>query len=94
MIDKHEVASIASLARLQFSDEDLTTFTHQFARIVDYIGAITQLDVAGVEPMTHVHDVVNVLRDDVAGTSISTAEALSNAPKKNDAFFKVPKVLG
>jgi aspartyl-tRNA(Asn)/glutamyl-tRNA(Gln) amidotransferase subunit C len=48
----------------------------------------------GVEPMTHVHEVVNVMRDDVVGECLTTEEALRNAPKKNDAFFKVPKVLG
>jgi len=37
---------------------------------------------------------VNVLRDDVTGESIPTADALRNAPKKNEAFIKVPKVLG
>lgn len=94
MIDKREVAAIAELARLRFSDDELDTFTEQFGKILDYVGAIASLDVDGVEPMTHVHDVVNVLREDVVGTSISTAEALSNAPKKNEAFFKVPKVLG
>jgi aspartyl-tRNA(Asn)/glutamyl-tRNA(Gln) amidotransferase subunit C len=94
MIDKREVAAIAELARLRFSDDELDTFTEQFGKILDYVGAIASLDVEGVEPMTHVHDVVNVLREDVVGTSISTAEALSNAPKKNEAFFKVPKVLG
>jgi aspartyl-tRNA(Asn)/glutamyl-tRNA(Gln) amidotransferase subunit C len=94
MIEKHEVASIASLAKLNYSSEELDAFTVQFGRIVDYIGAITSLDVQDVEPMTHVHDVVNVLRDDVEGTSLPTSEALHNAPKKNESFFKVPKVLG
>jgi aspartyl/glutamyl-tRNA(Asn/Gln) amidotransferase C subunit len=44
--------------------------------------------------MTSVNPLDNVLRDDVAGESILTADALKNAPKKNEAFIKVPKVLG
>ena len=48
----------------------------------------------GVEPMATVSDQPVIPRTDVAGESLPTADALSNAPKKNEAFFKVPKVLG
>jgi Asp-tRNA(Asn)/Glu-tRNA(Gln) amidotransferase C subunit len=34
------------------------------------------------------------MRDDVAGETVPTSDALRNAPKKNEAFIKVPKVLG
>jgi len=30
----------------------------------------------------------------VVGECLTTEQALANAPKKNEAFFKVPKVLG
>jgi aspartyl-tRNA(Asn)/glutamyl-tRNA(Gln) amidotransferase subunit C len=48
----------------------------------------------GVEPMVAVNDHVNAFREDVAGECLTTEEALRNAPKKNEAFIKVPKVLG
>jgi len=94
MIDKQEVASLAALARLEFTTDELEAFAAEFGRIVDYVGAIANVDVRGIEPMTHVHNNVNVLREDVAGECLQTVEALANAPHKNDAFFKVPKVLG
>ncbi|MCU0330680.1 MAG: Asp-tRNA(Asn)/Glu-tRNA(Gln) amidotransferase subunit GatC [Candidatus Kapabacteria bacterium] len=91
---KHDdIKAIADLAKLSFSGDDVERFAKQFDDIVSYVGVLSTLDIDDVAPQTHVHDTVNVLRDDVAGESLTTAEALANAPKKNEAFFKVPKVL-
>lgn len=91
---KHDdIKAIADLAKLAFSGDDVDQFAKQFDDIVVYVGVLSTLDIDDVEPQTHVHDTVNVLRDDVAGECLTTAEALANAPRKNEAFFKVPKVL-
>lgn len=89
-----DIKRIADLARLEFSDDEIEGFARQFTNIVDYIGTMNAVDMTGVEPMAHVNEAVNVFRDDVVGECLTTAEALSNAPQKNEAFFKVPKVLG
>lgn len=89
-----DIKRIAELARLEFSEEQIETFAREFESIVQYISVIERVDMTGVEPMASVNDQPAHLRVDVAGESIPTAEALSNAPKKNEAFFKVPKVLG
>jgi len=85
---------VAELSRLAFRADEIETFATQFERILDYVGAINALDMDGIEPQATVNDAVNVLRDDVAGDCLTTEEALLNAPKKNEAFIKVPKVLG
>jgi aspartyl-tRNA(Asn)/glutamyl-tRNA(Gln) amidotransferase subunit C len=89
-----DIVKIAELARLKFSEDEIATFTDEFNRIVDYVGTIASLNLDGVEPLTTVSGAVNVTREDVAGECLTTDEALSNAPRKNEAFFKVPKVLG
>ncbi len=89
-----EVKRIAELARLEFTAEQLETFTREFEKIIQYISVMEQVDMTGVEPMAAVSDQPIVPRADVAGESLPTADALRNAPKKNEAFFKVPKVLG
>lgn len=90
----NEILRIAELARLNFSEEEIESFTTDFNRIVDYVGTIASMNLDGIEPLTVVSGAVNVSRDDVAGECLTTVEALSNAPRKNEAFFKVPKVLG
>jgi aspartyl-tRNA(Asn)/glutamyl-tRNA(Gln) amidotransferase subunit C len=90
---REEVQKIAELAQLQFTEEELKTFADEFSRIVDYVGTIGSVDMTNVEPLSSVSGQTMTMRDDVAGECLTTDEALANAPKKNDAFFKVPKVL-
>lgn len=89
-----DIHRIAELARLRFTDAEAEAFAEQFSSIVDYVGAINSVDMTGVEPLTSVNNTVNVLREDVVGECLTTEEALRNAPRKNEAFIKVPKVLG
>jgi aspartyl-tRNA(Asn)/glutamyl-tRNA(Gln) amidotransferase subunit C len=89
-----EIHAIASLARLRFTDEQAAAFAREFTDIVAFVDVLTSVDLSDIEPMSSVNAEPNVLREDLVGDSVSTAEALSNAPKKNEAFFKVPKVLG
>jgi aspartyl-tRNA(Asn)/glutamyl-tRNA(Gln) amidotransferase subunit C len=89
-----DVRKVASLARLRVSDEELEGFTAQFNQIVAYVEKLDEVDTTGVEPMTSVLDASNVLRDDEPGPLLTSAEALSNAPKKTEGFFSVPKVIG
>lgn len=88
-----DVQRIAELAKLRFTETELEVFAKQFSSIVEYVGQVAAADLSGVEPMTCCHEGPVALRIDVVGPTLTTAEALTNAPQKNDAFFKVPKVL-
>ena len=74
--------------------EQAAVFAKEFTDIVTFVDVLTSVDLSNIEPMSSVNAEPNVLRDDVVGESIATSDALRNAPKKNEAFFKVPKVLG
>jgi aspartyl-tRNA(Asn)/glutamyl-tRNA(Gln) amidotransferase subunit C len=89
-----DIHSIADLARLRFTDEQAQVFLHEFEKIIASISVLDAVDMSNVEPMTSITPQENVFRDDVAGHTVSTTDALRNAPKKNEAFIKVPKVLG
>jgi aspartyl-tRNA(Asn)/glutamyl-tRNA(Gln) amidotransferase subunit C len=89
-----DIARIAELSRLTIPEQDMESVAAQFDRILDYISVINALPMDGVEPQTTVNTLDNVLREDVVGDTVPTPDALANAPKKNEAFFKVPKVLG
>ncbi|TNE32848.1 Asp-tRNA(Asn)/Glu-tRNA(Gln) amidotransferase subunit GatC [bacterium] len=90
---KEIIENVSKLAHLEFNEEELQAITPQFSKILDYIDILSKIDLEGVEPMTHVSDATNVFRDDVVKESITVEEALKNAPKHNDIFFKVPKVF-
>jgi aspartyl-tRNA(Asn)/glutamyl-tRNA(Gln) amidotransferase subunit C len=92
MITEADVRYVARLARLRLEPEEVTRMTSELARILGHIGKIGELDIAHVEPMAHVLDVVNVSRPDTERASISRTEALRNAPAVSDESFRVPRM--
>lgn len=93
MISKEEVLHIAKLAKLKLSEEELEMFQEQLGKILEYFKKLEELNTENVEPMKHVIETKNVLREDELKEPISQEEALKNAPKSKDGFFEVPKVI-
>ena len=88
-----DVADVALLSRLEFSESELETFTGQMDAILQYAEVLNKLNVDGVEPMAHVLPLKNVMRPDEAKPSLPRELALSNAPEQEDGYFKVPKIM-
>ena len=89
-----DVSYIAELARLRFTDEEMVTMTSELNNILHYVEKLNKVDTEGVEPLSSIHDQINVLREDVELPSLPSSTVLLNAPEKQDRFFKVPKVIG
>ncbi|MFQ6675152.1 MAG: Asp-tRNA(Asn)/Glu-tRNA(Gln) amidotransferase subunit GatC [Fidelibacterota bacterium] len=92
-VSREEVLRIASLANLELTEEEVSRYTDQFNAILEYMDQLNELDMDGVEPLSHVLDLINVTRNDEEGASLSREEALSNAPESDGEFFIVPKVV-
>ncbi|GBD05153.1 Glutamyl-tRNA(Gln) amidotransferase subunit C [bacterium HR20] len=94
VISVEELRRIAALAKLSFSDEEIERFRAEFERIVEYVSALDRIRALDeLEPLDSVVSHTNAFADDVPHQSLSTAEALANAPRHNESFFKVPKVI-
>ncbi len=93
-VTKENVAYIAELARLRFTEEETVTMTSELNNILHYIEKLNEVDTEGVEPLSSIHDELNELREDVELPSLSQEAVLQNAPERQDRFFKVPKVIG
>jgi aspartyl-tRNA(Asn)/glutamyl-tRNA(Gln) amidotransferase subunit C len=92
-IGPEEVRQLATLARLQLSEEEVASMTGDLAAILDYVDALRELDTTDVEPMTHAVPFDCPLRADVVGPSLSLEEALANAPRREGSFFEVPRIV-
>ena len=88
MIDK-----LAHLARLKFDEAEKQEIKTDLQRMIVFVEKLNELDLDGVEPLIHMSDEVNVLREDEIKGSVSRSEALKNAPSHDEQFFKVPKVI-
>lgn len=93
-VSKKDVEKIAELARLKFSEDELENFTPQMNEILNYMEKLNELDTENVKPLSHPVEQTNGFRDDKLKPSITTEEALRNAPAKDEHHFKVPKVIG
>jgi len=83
-----------TIIKLKFSDEELENFTPQMNEILSYMDKLNELDTEDVKPLSHPVEQINVFREDELKSSVSTEEALKNAPDKTDNHFKIPKVIG
>jgi aspartyl-tRNA(Asn)/glutamyl-tRNA(Gln) amidotransferase subunit C len=87
------IEKLAHLARLKFDDAEKEEIKHDLQRMITFVEKLNELDLEGVEPLVHMSNEVNVLREDEIKGSISREDALKNAPLHDEQFFKVPKVI-
>lgn len=88
------VLRIAELAKLEFNEQELGEIKQDLVRMIDFVGQLDEVDTNGVEPLIFISEESNVWREDEAHAVINQSQALSNAPKKDSDYFKVPKVMG
>jgi len=87
------IEKLAHLSRLKFDDAEKAAIKNDLQSMISFVEKLNELDTAGVEPLTHMSENINVLREDEVKVSITREEALKNAPLHDDRFFKVPKVI-
>ncbi len=104
VIDRDEVLHVARLARLQLSEDEIEPMARELSAVLDHIATISQLDLDGVAPMTHV--VADALSADAMPTDATTTQprlradepreslprevALAQAPAVSGDGFSVP----
>jgi aspartyl-tRNA(Asn)/glutamyl-tRNA(Gln) amidotransferase subunit C len=87
------VEKVAHLARLKFDDSEKESIKKDLQRMIEFADKLNELNLDGVEPLLHMSEEVNVLREDEIKGSIGREDALKNAPIHDEEFFKVPKVI-
>jgi aspartyl-tRNA(Asn)/glutamyl-tRNA(Gln) amidotransferase subunit C len=90
MIDRAEVLHVARLARLELSGDEVDRMAGELSAVLDHIEKISELDLEGVAPTSHVVEVANALRPDEPRPSLPRDEALASAPAVADDGFEVP----
>ncbi len=87
------VENLANLSKLQFAEADKKAIQQDLQKMIGFIAELESVDTEGVEPLLHMGDAANVLREDLVTGSVTREEGLSNAPVADASFFKVPKVI-
>ena len=87
------ITHVAHLARLRLDGGELAQLTAQLDEIVRYVQQLQAIDVADIEPTTHVLPLANVLRADEPRPSLEARAVLAMAPAAKPPFVTVPKVI-
>ena len=91
-VDEKLVKEIASLARLDLSQEETETFVSQFKDILDYVSILNEVDTENVPPAYAASANKTVIREDRIEESIPTEDFLANAPEAKDDYVIIPRV--
>jgi aspartyl-tRNA(Asn)/glutamyl-tRNA(Gln) amidotransferase subunit C len=90
MIDRDQVLHVARLARLRLSEDEIPRMSSELSRVLDHIEKISELDLEGVVPTSHVIELENVLRADEPRESWPRERVLDGAPDVAEEGFRVP----
>jgi len=94
-IDRQTIVHVADLARIQLTDDEIGRFTDQLSVVLDAVARLAEVDTSVVAPSASTLPLHNVEREDVPRLSLTTEQALANAPKggRDGEFFRVQEVL-
>jgi aspartyl-tRNA(Asn)/glutamyl-tRNA(Gln) amidotransferase subunit C len=88
-----EVKHIATLARLELSDDELARYRQQLSAILDHVAKLQELDTADIAPTASTLSGQSPMRPDTARPSLPTKDLLANAPQTEQDQFKMPPVF-
>jgi aspartyl-tRNA(Asn)/glutamyl-tRNA(Gln) amidotransferase subunit C len=92
-VDNATVRRIARLARIAVADDEIEHLKGELNAMLAFVGQLSEVDIAGVEPMTSVMPMKMRQRADQVTDGGIAADILANAPARQDDFFTVPKVV-
>ncbi len=92
-IDDITIRNIASLARIDVSNEEVSVLSKELDSIFEWIEELKNVDVTDVEPLSNVAEISLRERDDTIVSDNSIEETLRNVPEKHLNYFSVPKVI-
>jgi aspartyl-tRNA(Asn)/glutamyl-tRNA(Gln) amidotransferase subunit C len=92
-VDATTVRRIAHLARIAVADDEVEHLRGELNAILAFVEQLSEVDVAGVEPMTSVTPMAMKKRADVVTDGGDAEAVLQNAPAREGNYFVVPKVV-
>jgi aspartyl-tRNA(Asn)/glutamyl-tRNA(Gln) amidotransferase subunit C len=92
-VDADTVRRIAHLARIAVADDEVEHLKGELNSILAFVEQLSEVDVAGVEPMTSVMPMEMKKREDRVTDGGIPDDIVKNAPATEDHFFVVPKVV-
>ena len=92
-LSREEVLHIARLAKLGLTDAEINMLREQLSNILENFEVLQKVDTSGIPPTAQPNTLQNVFKKDKIKTSLPQEDVLTNAPHREDDFFRVRAVL-
>jgi aspartyl-tRNA(Asn)/glutamyl-tRNA(Gln) amidotransferase subunit C len=92
-VDNELISKLETLAKLRLSVAEKEQLSVELEKIIDMFSMISAVNTDAVEPLIHINDIENVLREDIEGQHLDINKYVGNAPKMLNNMFAVPKVI-
>jgi aspartyl-tRNA(Asn)/glutamyl-tRNA(Gln) amidotransferase subunit C len=93
-LTREQIASIATLARLELTPTEIPVYQDSLSRIIDFVGALDACQTANVTPMAHpLGGMTQRLRADEVTETDHRVLYQENAPRVEAGLYLVPKVI-
>jgi aspartyl-tRNA(Asn)/glutamyl-tRNA(Gln) amidotransferase subunit C len=92
-VDLATVKRVARLARIAVTEDEANRMVGELNGILGFVEQLSEVDVAGIEPMTSVTPMDMRKRQDAVTDGDKADDIVANAPATDHNFFLVPKVV-
>ncbi|MBA3564383.1 MAG: Asp-tRNA(Asn)/Glu-tRNA(Gln) amidotransferase subunit GatC [Gammaproteobacteria bacterium] len=92
-LTRSEVENIAHLARLEITPEEIPPLAEKLSRIIEFVDQLRNADTKDVRPMAHPLNMTQRLRADAVTETDQRARFQQDAPRVEDGFYVVPRVM-
>ena len=94
LIDEKITLKIASLAKLELTDQEIEEYSKDLTNILKWMEELKEVDVSNVQPVTSVtKNELYERKDSAYKDTVEQEKILLNAPEKVGEYFTVPKVI-
>ena len=94
-VDIDNVKKIAKLSKISLSENEIKKFLTDLNQIIGWVDQLTEVDTEKVAPTFSSFGVEEGIkkRSDIVSDGGYREDVISNAPKSEEGFFLVPKVI-
>lgn len=93
LLTREEVQKIAQLCKIELKENEIEKFQKELSIVLDYASELQKVDTEGVEPISQVTGLENILREDKSRASEFRDAIIANFPERKESFLKIKSIL-
>lgn len=93
-VDNKLIDKLAKLSSLDIKDDRRESLKEELAEIINFVDNLKDIDVSHIDATFNTLEGGTPLREDIANQDLEMSEhILKHAPKSEDGYFIVPKII-